>query len=605
MSTALQNVWRRFRRDERGNVFVLFGASAIPLLLIMGGAVDLARFARYKAELSNAVDSASLALARKKDFTDDQAKQFVKDYVAAFGIPDEMFAIDEDAYIVTPSEAGWSVTANASMQTLFLPLGKLTSAGTGIMEMDLTIAAEAVRASNRLELALVLDNTGSMNCVDTVSTCALNWSNPPADSRIKALKAAADDLVDTLMKDDLDDPDQIKIAVVPFEVMVNVASTGFDVDNPPNWIEWTDIGQAHYNGRNFEKYDVNSSPSTLERVGHKWLFNKLKADTGGTVKWGGCVEMRAGDYELSDDAPSPSIADSLFVPFFSPDEPDSSSPDNNPSNDSYSNDYLDDAINTSGTDEASKAQRHVQKYSSNSSINWQSSDIRTKSGYRANMPYEYGPNRGCPQPIVALTPGTAAGKTKVKDAIEDMIAYWSGGTYIPTGLIWGWHVLSPGVPYTEGLGEDDEDFENTVKAMVLLTDGDNQVQPGNHTHNRSNYSAYGYVRPFTSSTSPYNAAPYNSASRLDPVGSTPSATDAEATLDTKTAALCEDVKNEGDIRLYTITFGTLTQATKTMMQNCATLDEGERLYYHAPSSGDLDEIFEEIGEDLSKVHLSS
>lgn len=54
---------RRFASDDRGNVFVLFGAAAIPLILIMGGAVDFARYTRYRADLSNAVDAAALALS--------------------------------------------------------------------------------------------------------------------------------------------------------------------------------------------------------------------------------------------------------------------------------------------------------------------------------------------------------------------------------------------------------------------------------------------------------------------------------------------------------------------------------------------------------------
>jgi Flp pilus assembly protein TadG len=51
--------------DHRGNVFVLFGAAAIPLMLILGGAVDFARYTRYRTDLANAVDAAPLALARK------------------------------------------------------------------------------------------------------------------------------------------------------------------------------------------------------------------------------------------------------------------------------------------------------------------------------------------------------------------------------------------------------------------------------------------------------------------------------------------------------------------------------------------------------------
>jgi hypothetical protein len=41
-----------------------------------------------------------------------------------------------------------------------------------------------------------------------------------------------------------------------------------------------------------------------------------------------------------------------------------------------------------------------------------------------------------------------------------------------------------------------------------------------------------------------------------------------------------------------------------MMSNCATLDKGERLHYHAPSSADLADIFGKIGEDLSNIHLA-
>src|SRR5688500_14126223 len=159
------------------------------------------------------------------------------------------------------------------------------------------------------------------------------------------------------MKDGMEDPDQIKIALVPFEGMVNVASTGFDVANPPSWIDWGAEGTARWNGRNFNTYNVDAD-AALERVGHRWLFNKLTADTS-TQKWAGCVEMREGTYELSDAAPDASIPDSLFVPFFAPDEPDSGG--------TYYNNYLQDRV--SGT--VSERQRSLQKYSSNSEIVYQ------------------------------------------------------------------------------------------------------------------------------------------------------------------------------------------------------------------------------------------
>jgi Flp pilus assembly protein TadG len=571
MLTSILAIARRFRRDEGGNVFILFGACAVPLLLLMGGVIDLARYSRYKMELANALDSAALALGRKgEEYTEEQAKEFVQNYIASFGLTDSYFTLDEDDYIVTKTEEGFQVTAVGSVATIFLPLGAMARDGVGITSMDLNIAAEVVHNSNRLELALVLDNTGSMNCAGTVTTtCANNWSAPAADSRIVALKSAANTLVDTLMKDDMEDPDQVKIALVPFEGMVNVASTGFDVTNPPSWIEWTDEAQATFAGRNLNTWNVDAD-TDLERVGHKWLFNKLNADDS-RLRWAGCVEMRAGAYELSDAAPDPTIPDSRFVPFFAPDEPDSGG--------TYYNNYLEDRT-TSGS--ASAWQKHVLKYSSNTEIRW-----RTGMDWDGSTsPYTLGPNRGCPKPILALT--NADGKATVQTAITNMIAYWATGTYIPVGLMWGWHVLSPGVPYTEGLAPDHEDYDETVKAIVLLTDGDNQVQPGGVNHNVSNYNAYNYVG-LTWTGQPNRLATTASA--------------AEDALDTKTASLCTSVKAAG-IRLYTITFGTLSSATQTMMQNCATLDEGERLYYHAPNSSDLEDIFVRIGEDLTRVHLS-
>jgi Flp pilus assembly protein TadG len=571
MLLAISEVWRRFCRDEGGNIFVLFGASAIPLLLIMGGAVDLTRYSRYRAELSNAVDAAALALARVgEDYSEEQAKTYVENYVNSYGLSDGYFTVED--FNVDKTDNGFHVEAEGTMRTMFLPLGNMTNVGGRITSMDMEVVAEVQHASNRLEVALVLDNTGSMNCVNTVTTaCAMNWQTPASNSRIVALRSAAKSLVDILMKDNMDDPDQVKIALVPFEGMVNVASTGFSVTSPPSWIEWNNEGFAKWNGRNVNTYNVDSD-AALERVGHRFLFNKLTADDS-RVKWAGCVEMRAGTYELSDAAPNTSISDSLFVPFFAPDEPD----DANDGGDTYVNDYLEDRVSGS----PATVQKDMTKYSNNSNIRWHSGRMDVDA---TSSPYEYGPNRGCPKPIVALT--NANGKATIKTAIDGMLGFWASGTYIPAGLVWGWHVLSPGVPYTEGIAPGAEHYEDTVKAIVLLTDGDNEV-PDLGNHNKSGYSAYSYV-----------ATTAGGANRL---GS--SAAAAATALDTKTATLCTSVKNAG-IRLYTITFGSLSADVQNMMDSCATLDDGVRLHYHAPGSSDLADIFAKIGEDLSNVYLS-
>jgi Flp pilus assembly protein TadG len=627
------NILRRLKRDEGGNVFILFGATAIPLLLFMGGAVDLARYARYKTDLSNVIDSAALALARQgEDYTQSQAKQFVSDYVSGFNVSDNYFSVK--SLDVEKTDTGYVVSADAAMRTMFLPLGKIDTIGADIM-------AEVVHASNQVELALVLDNTGSMNCGETVSGyCIGNWSNPGSSSRIEGLKTAAHSLVDTLMTD----ADFVKIAVVPFEGAVNIKNASLDY----SWLDWEDTPQATFNAVNFDELtteDCSSSlldrtrdfaglhwlpslPSvasldmlpgmgflagvadfvsfgnlsdsgafggllawrgggwgggggggdggggggggcttTTQQVSHKWLFDQLN-DNDSSVEWAGCVEMRAEPYDILDTTPASASPDTLFVPFFWPDEPDN----DNDNGDTYPNNYLEDITSDDGED----AQRYVNKYLSEN-VDWQWNKKDT------TFPYESGPNYGCPRPILPLTND----KSAVEDAIDDMVAYYAMGTYIPTGLVWGWHALSSNAPLTEGVGPSDPDYDTTVKALVLLTDGENAVIDRNN-HNYSNYSGYNYTG--TEVDGHYRLGSRNASA-------------AQAQLDTKTRTLCTNVKNAG-IRLYTITFGDIPNAARTLMRNCASTDNGETLYYHAPSNEELQNVFHSIGEDLSDIHLS-
>lgn len=548
---------------------------------MMGGAVDLARYARYKADLANAIDSAALALARTgEDMNEAQATGFVEEYVASFHVNDDYFSVSN--FDVDKTENGYIVTVDGSMRTMFLPLGNITG-------INAEILAEVVHASNRVELALVLDNTGSMNCGETTSGyCARNWSNPGPNSRISGLKSAAHSLVDTLMTGDRRE-EFIKVAVVPFEGTVNIKNASLDYD----WLDWGDSPRAKYNSANFDALESREEigevceergrgrgrgrggggrdcetvyETTTQAVSHKWLFDQLNDDDS-DVRWEGCVEMRAEPYDILDTTPDQNMPDTLFVPFFWPDEPD----DGNDNRDHYSNNYLEDRTDEDGEG----AQRYVGKYVASEAV-WHSRPD-------TSFPFESGPNYGCPRPLTPLTDD----KETVKDAIDAMIAYPAMGTFIPTGLVWGWHALSDNAPLTEGVGPSDDAFDTTVKALVLLTDGENSVT-GMGNHNYSLFSGYNYTG--TKVGNHYRLGSRNWQS-------------AQAQLDIKTRRLCTDVKNAG-IRLYTITFGNIPNAARTLMRNCATVDDGETLYFHAPSNSELQDVFHSIGEDLSEIHLA-
>jgi Flp pilus assembly protein TadG len=589
IATALLTVWGRFARHEGGNIAILFGASAIPLLLFLGGAVDLSRYNRHKADLAGAVDAASLALARnaeayagecvKTGDTCPKAGEFVKDYIASMLNGGDKFEVA--SITVKRTKDGFSVEAGGDMQASFLPLGRLLAGGKGTDSLAIDVQAGVARTNKRLELALVLDNTGSMA-----------WTDSGSVTRMENLKAAAGKLLDVLMPAGAKETDDVRIAVVPFEGTVNIKNDSFDW----NWIdkgeyeEWTVTegkgkkkttttykqwyGRSKFNGVNVGT--VESKNGTARRPSHFWLYELMG------VSWAGCVEMRQEvydaqtgttiPYDILDTPPDQSKPETLFVQSFWPDEPDGTSTASAQSHNDFTNNYLNDDI--ASTSFATR-QKNFSKYETNAA--W-----RTDTA----APYATGPNHGCPQPILPLTKSRA----EVDASIDGMEPFGAMGTFIPAGLVWGWHVLSPGAPFSEGVGPDQAGkYARTVKAVVLLSDGENSATLTNDSDNmnKSLYSGYGYY----------------SAGRLGTVADNSSADGPNAKLNAKTAALCVNVKND-KIRVYTITFGSIAETTKTLMRNCASESEGEKLYYHAPSGAALEGVFQSIGADLNNLHLS-
>jgi hypothetical protein len=180
-----------------------------------------------------------------------------------------------------------------------------------------------------------------------------------------------------------------------------------------------------------------------------------------------------------------------------------------------------------------------------------------------------------------LTPLTGTKQT-ITEALANMSA--DGYTNIAAGVGWGLRVLSPTVPFTEGASYTDDDWK---KVMIVMTDGSNDWGSELSNMNDSYYGGYGYTS--------------QSAARLG----MSSIGDRDGVLDARTAAACNAVKTAGDagnpITVYTITFGSPDDEAIELMQDCASDPEK---YFHAPDSATLEEAFETIGSQISKVYLS-
>jgi len=341
-------------------------------------------------------------------------------------------------------------------------------------------------------------------------------------SKLADLKDASNLLVDTLFGGETSHP-LLKMGLVPFSASVNVGS---QYENS-GWIDTNKSSPLH--GVNF-KGNTNIFSQ----------FNKIS-----NKSWNGCVEARSYPMDVEDTVPVSGDGSTLWVPYFYPDEPDLYG---------YYHNYLGDAVSGS----ASKRQKHKKKYK-NSSV----------SGS--------GPHMNCE--IAPITPLTNS-KNTISNGIDNMVA--NGSTVIPIGMAWGWRVISPSEPFTEGAAYNDPD-NPTTKAIVLLSDGDNSI--GNlSNHNKSWYNGYGFVSTQVATN------------RLN----TTNNSQAHSELNNRLSEVCQNIKDQGVI-IFTVAFQISSSSTKTLMENCAS---SAAYYFDASDSSKLLTAFQTIGSELGELRLS-
>ncbi len=151
----LAKLLKRFHRDESGAFAVIFGVMAIVLIATGGSAVDFVAIQQGRANAQISMDAAALAL-QPKIHTDSKAsikstaEKLLQEAIGGGDITITMLDPEIDK-----EEGRLLLQARISRPTFFVKF-------VGIDKMEALIHAEATRARNRLEVALVLDNSGSM-----------------------------------------------------------------------------------------------------------------------------------------------------------------------------------------------------------------------------------------------------------------------------------------------------------------------------------------------------------------------------------------------------------------------------------------------------------
>lgn len=233
---------KRLAIDSRGAVIIIIGLAIVPLAIALGLVIDSARSYTAHNRLQGAVDAAALAGANSTEIDEESIEEtatmffesnYADDYLGG-GLTSFSAVYDEDSGEIT-------VSAEVLLPTTFMRV-----AGKDNVVIDVT--ASAVTQTSGLELALVVDVTGSMD--GTVGGV----------KKIDSLKAAATALLDTLYGEQ-DLVEDLYVSLVPYSGAVNIGPDRTD------------------------------------------LVTGLAQGAFAPEKWGGCVEARSGGLDQTDDPP--------------------------------------------------------------------------------------------------------------------------------------------------------------------------------------------------------------------------------------------------------------------------------------------------------------
>jgi Flp pilus assembly protein TadG len=520
MFSDLRGLARRAAAARGGGVAIMFALSLLPLALVSLGTIDITRAVMARGSLQDALDAASLSIARD-GLTDPVAIQRRGEEILLASLGPEM-----NGYVVV----GRFQRVNGVI------VGDADTTITGTMILDslpVSVHSETTAKGKNVEVVLVLDNTYSM-VLDAND-------NPVADvtqTKLYKLKQAANAFVDKLTAAAHGaEEGAVKIAVVPFSNTVNVGPAY----KTATWMDRDAVSPLHD--------DIFSAPA-----------NRFSLLLAMGQEWKGCVEARGAGHDVLDTAPTAADPNTLFVPYFAPDEPDLSSW-------SYHNNYLADRTTNSNW---KVRQSNVAKYD-----RAPSTTAAFMPGSQFGLGYRYGPNWGCQlQALVRLTTNHQA----IKNTIALMTAV--GDTNIPAGLVWGWHLLAPHAPFADGVAYDDQE---TKKIIVLMTDGQNRVLDAHDSDNQNNsfYSSIGYIW-------------------MNRLGITSGTDDQRrAALDSRLSTLCTNIKNK-KIIIYTVRVE-VADGSSTVLRNCATTPA---MFRDVQNASQLEATFDAIAGEITELRLS-
>ena len=574
--SKFRDILRAFCRAREGNVAVIFGLAAIPIIGFVGAAVDYGRANSVKTAMQSALDATALMLSHQAAgmSQDDLNSKALTYFLALFHRADATDITIKASYS-TDGGTNVKITGNAYVPTEFVRVIGFDNIAVGVNSV-------AKWGSNRLRVALVLDNTGSM-----------------ADAgKIDALKTATTNLLAQLKGAASVDGD-VYVSIVPFVKDVSVDPSNYS-SSWDSWIYWDDT--AHTDTKSWDA--LNGTCSVSGKSNRASCQAYQVCSISGYTDQASCQAAglcSVGNFTTQGSCTGGGVCS--ISTYTTQSNCQGATGCTNPGQTTQNSCTSNNACSNSSYTSRSSCQSHgatwgrgtwgrgtwtagvwtpgvwtagVWTHKDHSTWNGCFTDRGTATAPGTNA----GPDQDMTPPSTSIAgttypaeqygscPKSVIGLNYDWTTMNSLVASMSpnGSTNQPIGLVWGWLSLAGGGPFTVPAKDPNYQYSEVI---ILLSDGLNTQD--RWYGNGSSTSTQVDTRMYDSSTG---------------------------------NGTCANIKAAG-VTIYTIQVNTGGDPTSTLLQNCASNTAGTSDHFFLLTSADqMVTTFQKIGTNLTKLRVA-